>query len=166
MISDVTISLSTVWVWEVSRPPGFRLCLVWLPPPALMGGDVNKTIFIADDNPMVLALMRQALEAQPGFEVCGEAADGEDAIIQASKLHPDLIVLDISMPVMGGLEAAHKLRQIMPTLPILMFTIHRTRLSSAEVFAAGANGVAFKGDGMGGLVSQARSLLHCEDKCA
>jgi two-component system, NarL family, nitrate/nitrite response regulator NarL len=128
-----------------------------------MRGNMNKTIFIADDNPMVLALMRQAFEAQPGLEVCGEAVDAQDAIEKASKLNPDLIVLEISMPIMAGLESAHNLRQIMPTVPILMFTVHKTRIQVAEVLAAGASAVAFKSDGMRGLISQARLLLHYED---
>lgn len=61
-----------------------------------MGRVMSKTIFIADDNPLVLATLRQFLEAQPDFEVCREALNGQDAVEKASKLNPDLIVLDVS----------------------------------------------------------------------
>lgn len=122
---------------------------------------MSKKIFVADDNPMVLATVRQFLESQPGFEICGEAMNGEDAVEKAPKLNPDLVVLDVSMPVMSGLDAARRLRQIMPTVPILMFTIHRASLSPGEAVAAGASAVAFKSDGIRGLVSQARAMLHC-----
>jgi DNA-binding NarL/FixJ family response regulator len=121
---------------------------------------VQKTILIADDNKLLLATLRQVLECQPGFVVCGEAVNGQDAIEKALRLKPDLIVLDISMPVMNGLDAAHTLRQMMPYVPILLFTIHKTRLSAAEALASGASGIAFKGDGILGLVNQAKTLLH------
>ena len=74
------------------------------------GSDVSKTILIADDNKLLLATLRQVLECQPGFVVCGEAVNGKDAIEKAQRLKPDLIVLDISMPVMNGLDAAHTLQ--------------------------------------------------------
>ena len=122
---------------------------------------MHKTIFIVDDNPLVLALVRQALETQPGFEVCGQAGNGRDAVEKAPKLNPDLIVLDLSMPLMGGLEAAHALRGLMPNVPILLFTIYKMRLSEAEVRASGASAVAYKGDGIAGLIKEAKTLLHC-----
>jgi two-component system nitrate/nitrite response regulator NarL len=139
-------------------PPGD----LWseLSPAFSRGSDVSKTILIADDNKLLLATLRQVLECQPGFVACGETVNGKDAIEKAQRLKPDLIVLDISMPVMNGLDAAHTLRQMMPDLPILLFTIHKTRLSAAEALASRASGVAFKGDGIRGLVSQVKTLLR------
>jgi DNA-binding NarL/FixJ family response regulator len=65
------------------------------------------------------------------------------------------------MPIVNGLDAAHTLRKAMPEVPILLFTIHDTRISTVEALAAGASAIAFKGDGITGLISQARQLLRC-----
>ena len=121
---------------------------------------MKKTILIADDSKLLLATLRQVLECQPGFEVCGEALNGKEAVETALELKPDLVVLDISMPVMNGLDAAYALRQRMPHVPILLFTMHKTRLSTAEALASGASGIAFKGDGISGLLTKAKALLH------
>jgi chemotaxis response regulator CheB len=67
---------------------------------------VVKSILIVDDNPSVRHFLRSYLESQPGFQVCGEAVDGMDAIEKSRDLHPDLIVLDFAMPRMNGLDAA------------------------------------------------------------
>ena len=85
-----------------------------------------KCILIVDDNPTVRKAVKSVLEAQPGFEVCGEAANGQEAVDKAQQLSPDLIIMDLSMPVMNGLEAARALRELMPDVPIVMFSVHRS----------------------------------------
>jgi DNA-binding NarL/FixJ family response regulator len=84
------------------------------------------------------------LESQPEFEVCGEAENGRVAIDKAQRLKPDLIVLDLAMPVMNGLEAARILRATMPEIPILMYTSFATSNLAEEAMAAGATRVATK----------------------
>jgi len=75
---------------------------------------------------MTIGISRQALgeqfQRESDFEVCGEAENGKGAIAKALELHPDMIVLDLSMPVMNGLDAARELKRLMPDVPIIMFT--------------------------------------------
>jgi DNA-binding NarL/FixJ family response regulator len=87
---------------------------------------VTKCILIVDDSPVLRKTLRQTLEQGGAWEVCGEAADGREAIKQAQRLKPDLVVLDLSMPVMNGLEAAHELKRLLPSLPLVMFTTFDT----------------------------------------
>jgi DNA-binding NarL/FixJ family response regulator len=97
-----------------------------------------------------------------GFEVCGEAADGVEAIEQAKKLKPDLIVLDLVMPRMNGAEAASILNQTMPKTPIVLLTLYKNVLGSALASAVGVKAIIDKTDGMGKLVACVRSLLKIE----
>ena len=83
-----------------------------------------KTILIVDDNAYVRQMICEAFKRESDFEVCGEAENGKEAIDQALALHPDLIVLDLSMPVMNGLDAARELKNRMPSVPLLMFTLY------------------------------------------
>src|SRR3977135_3666114 len=83
----------------------------------------RRRILVIDDGDCVRDIIRLFLEKE-GFEVCGEAADGVDAIEQAKKLKPDLIVLDLAMPRMNGAEAASILTQAMPMVPIVLLTLY------------------------------------------
>jgi DNA-binding NarL/FixJ family response regulator len=83
-----------------------------------------KNILIADDNAGVRALIRTYLEMQTEFEVCGEATDGVDAIEKIKELKPDLILLDLVMPKMNGAEVASIIKRTMPTVPIILFSVH------------------------------------------
>ncbi|HEY0702130.1 MAG TPA: response regulator transcription factor, partial [Candidatus Acidoferrales bacterium] len=82
-----------------------------------------RCVLIVDDNIQLRRVIRVQLEAA-GLEVCGEAVDGFEAIDKARELKPDLIILDLSMPRMNGLEAARELTRILPTVPILLYTMH------------------------------------------
>jgi CheY-like chemotaxis protein len=83
-----------------------------------------KTVLVADDSEMIRKLLCRLFEAEEHYELCAQAANGEEAIAMAVIHKPDLIILDISMPVMDGLRTARKLKQIMPQVPILLFTQH------------------------------------------
>ena len=78
-----------------------------------------KRILIVDDLAQIRKLVREFLEAEPDCHVCGEATDGYDAIEKAQHLKPDLIILDVSMPRMSGIEAAPKLKKLLPQTPII-----------------------------------------------
>jgi DNA-binding NarL/FixJ family response regulator len=95
-----------------------------------------------------------------GFEVCGEAADGVEAIEQAKKLKPDLIVLDLALPRMNGAEAASVLSTTMPNTPVVLLTLYRNVLGSALASAVGVKAIIDKTDGMSKLVACVRSLLQ------
>src|ERR1700730_19122344 len=80
----------------------------------------SKSILIVDDSLPVRRMLRSFVEARTDFEVCGEAVNGLDAIEKARTLHPDLIVMDLSMPVMNGLEAETVLKAMLPEVPVVI----------------------------------------------
>jgi YesN/AraC family two-component response regulator len=83
-----------------------------------------KTILVADDNALIRKGLCRICEIQKDYDVCAEAVNGEEAIALAIQHKPDLIVLDFQMPVMDGVEAAYKIKRIMPDVPIILFTQH------------------------------------------
>ena len=120
-------------------------------------------ILVIDDGDSVRDIIRIFLE-RDGFEVCGEASDGVEAIEQAKKLKPDLIVLDLAMPRMNGAEAASVLSQTMPDVPIVLLTLYQNVLGAALASAIGVKAVIDKTDGMDKLVACVRSLLLADKK--
>jgi DNA-binding NarL/FixJ family response regulator len=82
-------------------------------------------ILIADDHSRVRKVLKTTLENHSGWQVCAEATNGLEAVEKAAEIHPDLIILDFAMPVMGGLEAARKILSVSPSVPILIFTNYR-----------------------------------------
>jgi DNA-binding NarL/FixJ family response regulator len=118
-----------------------------------------ESILIVDDEPAIRKGTRKFLESETQYEVCGEAVDGVDAIEKARDLRPDLIILDMSMPRMNGLQAARVLRKEMGNVPIILFTMHLSAVSSAEVHAC-VSSVVCKTDGLVTLVKQVDALLE------
>src|SRR5437660_3703802 len=118
----------------------------------------KRRILVIDDGDSVRDVIRIFLE-HAGFEVCGEAADGVEAIEQAKKLKPDLIVLDLAMPRMNGAEAASVLSTTMPEIPVVLLTLYRNVIGSALTSAVTVKAVVDKTDGMARLVDCIRSLL-------
>ncbi len=97
-------------------------------------------ILIADDNELVRRGISALLSSQVGYEVCGEAADSSGTIHKASELHPDLILLDVSMPGTNGLETARILKQKLPRTKILIISQHDAKHMLPRSLEAGANG--------------------------
>ena len=116
-------------------------------------------ILIVDDNVVIRRMLRMEFEETSGWEVCGEAKNGWEAIEKARELKPDVIVLDLAMPIMTGLEAAPVLRGMMPAVPIIMFTLHDNETVEREAFAVGVSAVVSKAASMKTLVDQAQDLL-------
>jgi len=83
-----------------------------------------KRVLVADDNPMIRKMLCRMLEEQAHYEVCAEAANGADAIELAKRELPDLIIMDVSMPIMNGIAAARELKKLFPHVPIILFTQH------------------------------------------
>jgi DNA-binding NarL/FixJ family response regulator len=121
-----------------------------------MGG---KGILIIDDNAIIRRSLRRILESVEGWQVCGEAADGQEGIDKAKELDPDLIILDLSMPRLNGLEAARILSKTMPKVPLLMFSAHTGHIVQKEATAAGVSVVLSKTGDVETLVRQAHMLL-------
>jgi len=101
-------------------------------------------ILLVDDHPIVRQGLKTLLEAHPGWEVIGEAADGLEAVDKADRLHPDVMVLDVTMPKMNGLEACRQIRQKAPGLEILFVTQHDSPQMMREALEAGARGYVVK----------------------
>lgn len=124
-------------------------------------GRFPKRILIVDDSPNFLPVLREALEHH-GYVVCGEAADGVAAIEQAKVLKPDLVLLDLSMPRLNGMEAAAILKNLMPRLPIVMLTFHDDQIKAVPASAFGVRAVISKAEGMGKLIECLDGLIGRE----
>jgi len=105
---------------------------------------VTKSIMIVDDSEMIRKQLRYYFENQSEFKICGEAVDGVDALERAPELNPDLIILDLAMPRLNGLQTARKLRAYSPLLAIILFTGHADLLQPKEVATSGVNAVVPK----------------------
>jgi len=103
-------------------------------------------ILIADDHAVVRAGLRALLELRPGWQVCAESSDGRDAIEKATKLKPDVAVLDIGMPLLNGVEATRRIRAASPSTEILILTMHESDDLVHQVVEAGARGYILKDD--------------------
>jgi len=120
---------------------------------------VQKHILIGDDNPLIRKTLRQFLEKQDGWVVVGEADNGKEAVEKALELKPDLVVLDISMPVMNGLDAARELRRLLPSIPLIIFTSFKSDQVNHLALSAGASAVVSKCEPES-LVRHIHSLLE------
>jgi len=101
-------------------------------------------ILIVDDHGIVRAGIRSLLESQPDFEVAGEAAHGEEAIEKARELHPDLVLMDIALPGMNGIEATRQIKKEFPEINVLVLTMHDDEEFFFPVLRAGASGYILK----------------------
>jgi len=121
-----------------------------------------KRVLLVDDSLVVRIATGNVFESA-GFEICGEAEDGAKGIEQAQKLKPDLIVLDLAMPVMDGLQAGRVLRHTMPGVPLILFTLYATNQLKEQAFAAGMS-VVSKQAGTDDLINTAYALLNPDKK--
>jgi two-component system, NarL family, response regulator LiaR len=118
-----------------------------------------KRILIVDDHAAARLVLTRVIESVDDFEVCGEAENGRVGVERALLLKPDLIILDLSMPVMDGLQAARRLNEIMPAIPILMYTSFTSTSLPLEALAAGVSRVVPKPSPPDVLVKDVRMLL-------
>jgi DNA-binding NarL/FixJ family response regulator len=118
-----------------------------------------KRILIVDDSAAIRRTLRVLLRQRPEWELCGEAENGREAVEQAQRLRPDLILLDFSMPIMNGFQAARELHKLMPEIPILMFTIFKTTQMENEASAIGISAVHSKFDAVDHLFNSIQGLL-------
>ena len=115
-------------------------------------------ILIADDHEVARRGIRSVLETHPGWEVCAEAKDGRDAVELAAATKPDLVLLDIGMPNLNGLEAARQILATSPNIAILILTMHDSDHVIREVLRAGARGFLLKSDAGRDLVAAVDAL--------
>lgn len=126
----------------------------------LAGGYVRpRCVLIVDDNATVRKIICELFTHEGDFEVCGEAENGKEALEKARILEPDLVVTDLSMPVMNGLVATRALKKLLPRVPVILYTIHADEALTKEALAAGASAVVRKEQAATVLVKLARELL-------
>lgn len=117
------------------------------------------SILIADDHEVVRRGIRALLESRPDWKICGEAATGHEASNKAKNLSPDMVLLDLTMPEMDGLEAIPRILDACPSTKILVLTMNESGETASQVLAAGASGLVLKSDA-------AHDLLRAVDSVA
>jgi CheY-like chemotaxis protein len=121
--------------------------------------DQRKRILIADDHAMLRRGLRNTLQNEPDLEICGEAVDGQDAVEKVKQLQPDLVILDINMPVLNGLVAIRQIVRHHPQTKILIFSVHNSDQTIQEARSAGAHGFISKGKDGADLIRVVREVL-------
>ena len=119
-----------------------------------------RSVLVVDDNQLVRQALCELFVGEGDFEVCGEAENGQEAIEKAQLLHPDLIVTDLSMPVMNGLDETRALKKLMPRVPVILYTAHIDPFVEKEARAAGVSAIVSKSQAVAVLMAKARSLLE------
>lgn len=120
------------------------------------GMDEKKTILIVDDHPLFRKGLVSILAEQPGYQVIGEAGNGEQGIAQARALRPDLVIMDISMPDMSGIDAARFIRKALPDIRVIVLSVHSKIDFVTNAFKAGASAYLTKD-------STGEKLMECLD---
>jgi NarL family two-component system response regulator LiaR len=121
-------------------------------------------ILIVDDNPSIRYLLRVFVESQTQFKVCGEAGHGTEAIQMATKLQPELVLLDLAMPVMNGAEAATLLKAMLPRTKIILFSMHMDSVPRSLAAVVGVDLALSKSDGISKLGEHLKKLLAPADR--
>ena len=121
---------------------------------------MSVRILVVDDHEVVRQGIRTILSARPEWEICGEAVNGQEAIRLAEELRPDAIIMDITMPIMSGLEAARQITRNKNSPPILIFTMHESRSLADSVRETGARGFVFKSRAAHDLINALDVLLR------
>lgn len=120
---------------------------------------MSHTVLIADDNLFIRQGLCERFERETDFNVCGEAENGREVVQKARELHPELILLDLSMPVMNGLDATRVLKRLMPEVPIIMYSAYSDSFTQSEARSAGVSAVVSKSEHISVLIAKARSLV-------
>jgi len=121
---------------------------------------VASRLLIADDNATVRRMLRALLETHEGWEVCGEAENGLEAVAKAKELQPDVIILDLAMPVMDGLRAAREISSALPGVPLLIHTLHNAPGVELEAKKAGARKIINKTENADELLNAIEEALE------
>jgi two-component system, NarL family, response regulator NreC len=124
---------------------------------------IRKTrILLADDHSVVRSGFRALLTAQSDLEVIGEASDGRDAVEQTLALQPDVVVMDVTMPNLNGIEATRRVTQEAPRVRVLALSMHKDAVYVREILRAGAKGYLLKDSGENDLIAAVRALAKGE----
>jgi CheY-like chemotaxis protein len=116
-------------------------------------------VLIADDHEVMRLGIRNLLEVQPGWSVCAEASNGKEAVDKTVQFHPDVIIMDISMPVMNGIDAANQITRIQPQIPVILFSLHLSDDLYPHFQTDGIRGAVAKGHAARDLVQAVETVL-------
>jgi DNA-binding NarL/FixJ family response regulator len=141
---------------SASRREGFS-CVT---PEGQMPSLTNLRILIADDHAVTRGGLRDLLSSRPGWTVCAEAATGREAVGMAELYRPDIVVMDIVMPELSGLEATRRIRRLLPRTEVLVLSLHYSDELVRKVMDAGARGYVLKSDASKDLVSAIRAVAN------
>jgi DNA-binding NarL/FixJ family response regulator len=117
------------------------------------------SLLVADDHEIVRRGIRALIQEQPGWHVAAEANDGRDAVAKATKIQPDVAILDITMPSLNGIDAAMQIAKVSPRTKVLILTVHESDRLSRKALDAGARGYMLKTDAAFDLITAVSSLL-------
>jgi DNA-binding NarL/FixJ family response regulator len=117
-------------------------------------------VLVADDHEVVRRGLRALLETQRGWEVCGEATNGREAVEKANECRPDVVLLDLCMPELGGLETTRQILKTVPGTEILVLTMHESEQALQDVLEAGARACLMKSDAGRDLLAAVQALSH------
>lgn len=120
------------------------------------------SILLVDDSPKIRRYLKEILEGQRNWRVCDEAENGEEALHKAQALQPDLVILDVLMPLMNGLDAAEHIRKVFPTMPILMVSAHGLRHLCELAKSIGVQGFVLKSEAATSLIPAVKAVLRHE----
>ena len=123
-------------------------------------GAISIRLLIADDHTLVRSGLRSMLEKEPGIEIVGEARNGREAVELCRSLRPDLVLMDVRMPEMDGLEATRSIKRELPETGVLMVTMHENRDYMLEATKAGAAGYVLKDAPRNELISAVRRVVN------
>ena len=119
-----------------------------------------KRVMLADDHAVVRRGLRTLIEGVPGWEVCAEAADGNETVALATQTKPDILIMDLSMPGLGGVDATMQIRKILPQIEVLILTMHESDRLAGQALRAGARGYLLKGESEDKLIEALEALAR------
>jgi two-component system, chemotaxis family, chemotaxis protein CheY len=125
--------------------------------------NADKTALVVEDNAAIRGMLVTAFLSNGVFQTCAEAENGKEGIEIARKVHPDIVTMDLSMPVMNGMEAASELRKLFPSTPIILFTLYGDGISQTEAAKYGISLVLSKTTPLSMLIVIAHRLLGLPD---
>jgi DNA-binding NarL/FixJ family response regulator len=116
-------------------------------------------VLIADDHEVMRLGIRNLLGSRPGWSVCAEASNGEEALEKTLQFRPDVIIMDMTMPVMNGLEAANRIWQQQPEIPVILFSLHLSQDLLPHLVTQGVRGAVAKADAARDLIQAVETVL-------